>query len=255
MHMNKLAILGCVLLLLALGVAGYQLHQLQQQVADLQSQTAKLREIAERPPTQYVDVFPDNMSRITRLVSEAKAKLTIVGDFCAYGHYSNPSAYGNYFDAIKKLAEANVGVEMYLYDDAVYKKATDSQLGTDFNTLKNSIRFKRYFEFHPKTTRPNNMKEFRALMDSEQNKCVEALSEAGVRVHKNISIMLPIFMWMRDADEAIFSMYNLGDRAREVSLVTKDRSLINMLDEIATQARQRQSESQNHEPMLAAEKQ
>jgi hypothetical protein len=76
-------------------------------------------------------------------------------------------------------------------------------------------------------------------MNSVQNKCAEKLSAAGVRVHRTISITLPIFMWMRDGDEAIFSMYNLGDRAREVSLVTKDRSLITMLDEIATQARQR----------------
>ena len=241
--MNKIVILGCVLLVAALAIAGYQLHQLENRVAALQAQTEKLREIAERPPTQYVNTFPANMERITRLIAETKDKLTVVTDFCAYGHYSNPAGYKDYFSAIKKLADTNIAVEMYLYDDPTYKKATVSQLGTDFEILRNKTAFARYFEAHPNTPRPRSMKEFTALMDSEQGKCAQKLSEAGVRVSRTIGITLPIFMWVRDGDEAVFSMYNLGDRAREVSLVTRDKSLITLLDEIATQARQRRAET------------
>ena len=252
--MNKATIgafIGVALVIAAVAIAGFQLHRLQKQVADLQQ---KLKDLAERPPTQYVDIFPANMERITRLVAETKNKLVIVGDFCAYGHYSNPNGYRNYFDAIKHLGDTNVDVEMYLYDGPTYRRATESQLGNDFDSLIKKATFERYFEANPSKPRPRNMKEFLALMDSEQAQCAEKLSSAGVRVFKTIGITLPMFMWMRDGDEAIFSMYNLGDRAREVSLVTRDKSLITMLDEIATQARQRQSASEIGTSNVATER-
>jgi hypothetical protein len=241
--LNRILAAGFLVLLIALGFSVYQLSSLQRQVEDLQKKTEELRAIAERPPIQFVGTFPDNMRSITKLANDTKVKLLIVGDYCAYGHYSNPEAYAEYIRALEMLADKNISVDMYLYDDETTRKTLISQFTDDFTKIENSQKFKHYFDevHHRDLRRPRNLGEFETVMNSQQKKCVNELSAKGVSIHRTIANTLPLFIWLRDGDEAVFSVYNLGDNAREVSISTKDKALVNLLEEIYTQAVRRSS--------------
>jgi hypothetical protein len=236
--LNRILGAGLIVLLLALGFSVYQLNSLQKQVEDLQKKTEELKVIAERPPIQFVGTFPDNMKSITKLANDTKVKLLIVGDYCAYGHYSNPDGYADYIRALEFLADKNISVDMYLYDDETTRKTLISQFTTDFKKIENSQKFKHYFDdvHHGDLRRPRTLSEFESVMNAQQKKCVDELSAKGVSIHRTISNTLPLFIWLRDGDEAVFSVYNLGDNAREVSIATKDKTLVNLLEEIYTQA-------------------
>lgn len=241
--MNRILGAGLIVLLFALGFSVYQLNSLQKQVDELQKKTEELEIIAERPPIQFVGTFPDNMKTITRVAKDTKVKLLVVGDYCAYGHYSNPEGYKEYIQTLETLADNNVSVDMYLYDDETTRKTLISQFTSDFRKIENSQKFKHYFDdvHRSDLKRPRSLTEFESVMNTQQKSCVDELSAKGVSIHRTISNTLPLFIWLRDGDEAVFSVYNLGDNAREVSIATKDKTLVNLLEEIYTQAVRRSS--------------
>jgi hypothetical protein len=235
--MNRILGIGLVLLLLALGLALYQLNSLQREVRLLQKQTADLQELTKHAPIRFVGTFPHNMSSLTQLAQATINKLLVVGDFCAYGHYSNPEAYREYLNALEELPSKGAAVEMFLYNDDTAQKATLSQFPTDFSNITNDPKFKHYFDdLHPHLAKPHTVKEFTTAINAEQDTCVRELQTKGVKVYKTITATLPLFIWLRDNKEAIFSVYNLGDEAREVSLSTTDDTLNILLQEIYTQA-------------------
>jgi len=235
--MNRVLTVGLVLLLVALGLALFLLYRVE---ARLNSVEKQLEEIKEHQPIRYVGTFPENIHPITQMIKETQVKLLIVGDFCAYGHYSKPEEYQEYRAVLQQLGNH---VDMYVYNKEAGERATISQFTEDFNSIKARPEFDHYFkEVYPNDPQrpvPKDLKHFKEFMNGEQERCIKDLSAAGVRVHQTITEALPLFIWIRDGDRAIFSAYNLGDEAREVSLETSDRTLLNLLQEIYTQALKR----------------
>ena len=245
--MRNFLLIGLVLLLCAFCLAVWQLQRLQDRISALEAETKQLRAEAEHP-TQFIGKFPDNISEVTKMVNATTSSLLIVNDYCAYGHYSKPDAYQEYKNALIALAKKNVSVDMYIYDDATILQANASQFGTDFNKISSDAKFKNYFDYYKndhERRQPNDLASYNKFMAGEQQRCIRELSVAGVKIHQSIHSILPVFIWLRDQDEGIVSMYNLGEDAREVSLLTKNRSLLTVLGEISIQARQKAIDEKN----------
>jgi hypothetical protein len=195
--------------------------------------------------TRYLAAFPENMVAINDLISRTTFHLVVVTDFCGYGHFSAPELFAVYEDSLISKKKNGVFVEVHLYDQTTTDTMTASQfdLGDPnqcdaaFAALKREPKFAAYFKYHgnsnPPLQVPVNVQEFVALMSAQQGKCVQRLQEGGVFVRNDVHSPLPVFMWIRDDEEAIFSMYNLGHHAREISLITRDRNLVLMLRSIA----------------------
>lgn len=207
------------------------------------AQRARLSALGEQ--TQYVNEFPRNIPAITELIEETRLGLLIVSDFCAYGHYSNPAAYAAYKETLIKQRAAGVDIEMHIYDRRRANESTAEQFdlaepttaSANYKAMRQSEVYRNYFRFHRARgidlTEPETVSEFAALMAADQAACVDELRAAGIRVAADISARLPLFIWLSDQQRAIFSVFNLGHGAREVSLATNDRNLVVMLGEIA----------------------
>jgi hypothetical protein len=202
---------------------------------------------ARAPLTRRVGVFPNNMVDIIGLISRTDNRLVIIADHCAYGGFSAPQRSAEYQKAIADVA-ARKPVDLHIYDPEIADKMIDLQLGFDrdpaaaFETLRKRRQFGAYFEYHSSrgTPRPvpTSSREFQQLVRDEQARCIEALHASGAVVKRDIKAALPVFMWIRDnGDEAVMSLYNLKTRASEVSLISMDKQLVNLLLEIANNIR------------------
>jgi hypothetical protein len=218
--------------------------RLNQEVDSLHAEVTQLRNQQPAGFTMFEGVFPLNLPAITKLVESTKSRLVIRTDFCAYGHYSAPAGFLGYKAALI-AAKARADVQIHVYDDPTSDKMTASQFGLDkpdggaaaFAEERANRRFKDYFSFHEKNgtpkAQPQSVAEFVSLMRREQVQCVQDLRAVGISVRPDIANPLPIFMWLRDDDEAIISVYNLGADSREASLKTRDKGLLNVLNDIA----------------------
>ena len=230
--MTRLGWTALALMLAAVGVSSYQAYATSQ---------------PSRPTTSFVGTFPRNIPNITELIDRAGSTLVVLADFCAYGQYSAPAEFAAYKAALKaaRQRDRDVDVELHIYDQITADRMTASQFNlaepdkanAGFETERQTDRFKSFFAYHrahgsPKTE-PASVEEFADLMRREQAACIAELAGAGIRIYQDISSPLPLFVWVRDRDEAIFSVYNLGPSSREVSLNTTDKGLLNLLDDIS----------------------
>jgi len=230
------------LLLSAIVLCGVMFWLYGRRMADLQK-TVESKDAELGRSSYFIGAFPENMPWINKFLVKTRYSLQIWSDHCAYGNFSNPEQYAEYSSTIKQLKQKNVTITIHIYESKTADAMTKSQFNltkagdsAEFRALVKSNRFKKYFEYNnqhktPKTV-PKTVEEFVSLMNNDEEACISELSEQGISIEQDVSSPLPLFTWVQDDDEAIFSMYNLGPDAREVSLYTKDKQLVNLLKSI-----------------------
>jgi len=188
-----------------------------------------------------IPLFPKNIAAITALVEATQVRLTIVADYCAYGSYSDPQGFGKYKTALEARADAGIQVQLTIYRDDISRQVCLKQFGLDqdaptnqktFSTVRNTEPFKAYFKYHAaelSAREPTTPEDFIQVIQEEELDCIRALREKKITVDTTIDRELPVFMWIKDNEEAIVSIYNFGPSAREASLRTKNRSIVNVL--------------------------
>jgi hypothetical protein len=251
--MNRLTVGATLVMSAAVIAATAHIYALRTELTKLQFETSQLRvraeadakQIQSSQTTEFVAVFPQNLAAITQLTKRARVRLVVVTDFCAYGHYSNPSGFDDYMAALVAVKAEGREVELHIYDEKTADEMTKSQFDLDkpdggvaaFNGERSQQRFNAYFDYHEKKgqprSKPATVAEFVQLMNEEQARCIKELSSNGILIRADISRPLPLFLWIRDEEEALVSMYNLGSSSREMSLRTRDRSLLSLLNQIA----------------------
>jgi hypothetical protein len=233
--MSRMGVLGLVLLSFALALACFQIWTYRTALDNAGA---------------FVGEFPDNMPAIEKLVNHTNAKLFIVADFCAYGQFSSPAISERYQEEIKTLRKNGVRVELHVYEPKLGDSVTAEQFDLadptsapeKYKTLRRNNLFPAYFEYHkqhkdPKSI-PDGYTQFVQLMNGEQTRCIEDFQGAGIEVHTDVLQRLPVFMWVKDDSEAIFSIYNLGHDSREISEDTKNNHIIRLLEDIASKSLQ-----------------
>jgi hypothetical protein len=226
---------GPALTVLALLLSIFQLIQ-----ASCGAQDIKL--IADSVSTQYVDIFPKNMPEIIKLINRTEHSLTVITDVAAYGHFSSPPNSANYVRALEALndPDRNIHIEVLCYNPTKAREKLVEQFGIqDFEAIK--------FETFKKENK--TYKTYLSRHNGEEPQSAGALYtqiiQAGDALMKNLiksnstttvkttSEDLPIFMWIRDDKEAIFSLHNYGQSPREDSFRTTDARFIARLKEIS----------------------
>jgi len=215
----------------------------------------KVQDIAESVSTQYVNVFPNNMPKIIELLQKAQKKLVIVSDIGAYGHFSSPSDSNSYVKELDRLSAPGkkIDIEFICYSRSAADEHLEDQFG--WNTLLASSKgdqVKAWQKFHDDhkdafvayrpwhfNKEPMDMGDLtNQINDATDNLLTQLRSRKGEQgIYLAAKTELPIFMWIIDDNEAIFSFHTYGENAREHSFRTTDPRFIDRLKEIANEAK------------------
>lgn len=227
-------VIGPSLTIIALLLSIYQLYQ-----ADKTEK--EIKGISESISTRYVDTFPRNMPEITNLIGTTKNSLLIVTDVAAYAQYSGPGAFDEYNSVLHRLAspDKKIDIKLLCYDSETESVYREKQFGIkneeEFKKLQDTEMYKAWIRHRGGKNPPQSVKDFYDLLHERNRTFLNDLSDRNVKI-KVTKKELPVFLWIVDGKEAIFSFYNYGKSPREVSFRTIDQNLIKKLQEIADTA-------------------
>jgi len=212
---------GLALALVALGVGLWHLRE--------------IKEISGSISTRYVDTFPRNLPSIIDLMDRTTGSLWIVTDTPAYGHFSNPGGFEKYKVKLEGLAspDSKISIRLLTYDDPTRMSHAKQQFcTTDINQLRERDSYKTYFAYWRNKPQPETMDNFYNPIHENNDNFRRELAQYNIEISETKN-PLPVFLWMRDEHEAIFSFYNYGQSPREVSFRTNDQKLLAVLKEMA----------------------
>jgi len=194
-------------------------------------------QIANSMSTGFIGEFPYNLSTITEVLEQAKVHVEIMVDIAAYGHYSNPEDFLQYFQQLEKLAQAKeVQLRMIVYDEKLNETSRDDQFGGQprFTAIRDDPKFKQYFAKH-KGDHPTDYASFiKILQEREHNRKITLqTNEAEIR---DSNERFRFFLWLVDDVEAVFAFQICGEHFREICFRTKDGNLIHTFAELFRQA-------------------
>ena len=187
---------------------------------------------------KYIGDFPQNLKQITELVKSTQRHLVVVADYPGYANYTDPKLFDEYWKEIKALAARSapkVRIDVYFYNSATADCAQQLQFAQkrspeSADAWKTDPRFARYMTHRriPENQQPRTSAALDQLLLKFDEDMIRQMQDLDIRVRR-VSVLLPLFIWMKDEEEAVFSFYNLGDDVREVSLETRDAQLIQTL--------------------------
>jgi len=194
-------------------------------------------QIANSMSTGFIGEFPYNLSAITDVLEQAKVHVEIMVDIAAYGHYSNPEDFLQYFQQLERLAQAKeVRLRMIVYDEKLNATSRDDQFGgqSRFTTIRDDPKFKQYFAKH-RGDIPNDYSAFIKLLQQREDhrKVTLQTNEAEIR---DSNERFRFFLWLVDDVEAVFAFQVCGEHFREICFRTKDGNLIHTFADLFRQA-------------------
>lgn len=198
----------------------------------------KIDRIAESISTQYVDVFPNNMPEIISLINRTQKSLTVITDVAAYGHFSSPDNSREYIRALNDLnnSSKDVQIKILYYEPTKGKNKLSEQLATEISNWTAFTQGNAYL---------NYVRHYPNDAPKDADTLLNQIVGAGEKLKANLLGINPktkvitttddlqIFMWIRDGEEAMFSLHNYGPNTREDSFKTIDKRFITRLEAIA----------------------
>lgn len=222
----SLVVMG--LAVVALGLAVYQTR------SAFESERL-LRKVEALATTRHVGSFPENMDALISLLSSAKREIVILVDSAGYGHFSRHGAFEGYRDVLRSKSRQGVKVSI-----AVYTKASWHRYIPPLFTSAKVEELKESGAGHWENLDDRYRFSERSDARSEQIQTMEDLvrqlwqDEANYRgdlpgVRADVDQKLPLFCWIVDGNEAIFSI--LVPSLREgFSVRTADGNILGLLE-------------------------
>lgn len=215
-------LLVLILTIVALVIAFVHLFELNRTVR-------RMQRVEEKMATQYLGEFPSFLRRINNVIKNAEKHLVIVCDFPAYADFSAPTGSDDYFYEIRKkrdIVELTIlnfdGRQRYLnmqFPSEVWEQWRDRP---DLCAKVNP-----YLERHAQS--PDaviSRADLFRVMNERDNDILRDVF--GAKCNQS-EIDIPIYLWVADCDEAVFSISAPTEEGLEHGFYTTDRSLIKAL--------------------------
>jgi hypothetical protein len=212
-------------------------------VMQLHRTSQSLRAQTDGLSTKFEGMFPTNLERIVSLINGTKSELRIAADRLAYGAYSDPDSHEAYRRAIKECVNEGNEVNVIRFSRSERDSATRKQFKGDkaatteaaWTEFATSDEWNNFFASFKPSVRPGDMGAFIEFI--ENNFEVPFHEEMANRTNVRLADLgdagrMPMFIWIRDDDEAVFSFYDLQGKAEEVAFYTTEKQLIQMLKRI-----------------------
>jgi hypothetical protein len=221
-----------------------QLSNLQTLSNENRDQLSRLHTLSENlsstVQTRAIGHFPENLRAIVDLIEHTNERLVIATDVASYGQLSNPDECARYHAALVACAARYVSVEIIAYSgvrsDAERRwQFTDYVKKGDegFHDLVGEERWTHFAKKNGIVNVKNCDDVFKALVfaDLKFRYGISQTSTVKVFDLPNPVDTLPVFFWLRDGEEAIFSLFTVGENGREISFRTVDQSITDILGE------------------------
>jgi len=194
--------------------------------------------------TRYVEVFPRNVPALTKLIESTGDHLAVVADYCGYASYSAPERYAEYKSALIGVAARGKDVDLRVYKERAAEEMMARQFGLDKPNAEEAYKamsagpiFKAYFAYYENIGKrrsiPEGSRAFVQLMLKDETDCVEELRSKGVKVLRELTSQPPLFIWIKDNNQAMFSVYNLSSDPKEIAMITENSTLVRLLGDIS----------------------
>jgi len=203
---------------------------------DLRTIEKAMETAVDRLSTRAIGPFPDNLDDIIELVRDAKSSVQILLDFPGYGLYSEPELHGQYLAALTTAAtRPNVQFQLISYDDGLTQQESKLELPFDLTALRRKDREKleRYLKANSIDAKsaPRTRQELENLLRAQQDNNLQMLkghitNRNGLE-HKYLCERVPLFLWLVDKREAVFTFKNLERNDQTYSIRTTDGWLVN----------------------------
>jgi hypothetical protein len=205
---------------------------------DLRTIEKAMETAVDRLSTRAIGPFPDNLDDVVELITGAKSSVQILVDFPGYGQYSQPELHQQYLEALSEAASRpNVKFQLISYDHALTETETKLELPEDLTNLqhKDKDRFVGYLKANGIDAKnvPRTRKALETLLRTQQNENLQTL-ESQIKhrdklEHKYLCERVPLFLWLIDKREAVFTFKNLERNDQTYSIRTTDGWLVNNL--------------------------
>ena len=209
----------------ALLVAAYQHDQAREMQKHLIT-------ISSSIATQYCGEFPHFMPEIVRKMREAENNVTIMCDIPGYGHYSRPDDYELYRAAIVDLVAKKKTVDLTVYSEKRAQDALDiqfSELPTEDNSAAWAV-FRAYEKRRNESI--SDVGALRKSLAKQNEEHVDQFEKERLRSMDRVDKAMPVYFWIVDDKEAIFSFAGLRVKPSSVAFRTVDPKLIEIFKRI-----------------------
>lgn len=236
----------------AITVGGVVLSLIQVQQASEQTELAKaqtkqaiklnsqMSTVLNKMSTKRIGEFPDNMPKILDLLKRTKKSLYVLTDVPAYGQFSSPLEYMEYKNwFIKNGGKFDIRIVTY----SPKKRSGKIKQQFDFESQNFSSWIKpaatrnkvvNYLKITPGISKIDSLDEHRLfyLLETVNIDFINSLRNSGIDYQEEDSSDFPLFMWIRDEEEAVISFINFPKNTTEVVFESVDQSLVGVMKDI-----------------------
>jgi hypothetical protein len=244
----------CVILGMIVGVVSWR---------EALVQTRQVKAIEYSLPTRYIDAFPHHLNDIIDLIARAKQSFFMLADCADYGVFSNPEAYDEMVQAIKKVQDQNkkqkkqimIKIRICGQPQAISRSSefwsewqtSDGDLQAWLGLRENRHFAKRLREFYrhncdyikgdPISSNFDPVTCSREECENmllSQHKRVENYFKNDLQIDvKPLTFLDPlpgVFFWMKDNEEAVFVLSHTGGpRTQGMAFFTRDVNILRIL--------------------------
>ncbi len=229
--MHIITVVAAVATVVALVFAWAQLRHAQQQARDLQTITSSLS-------TRYLRQFPNFSTDIASLLARARQRIDVFCDLPAYGLVSNQQAWFEIEQVIRRKLQEQVEVDVMFYDkkrrEEVLREQADHK---DFRSAGEHVTaaLSRLLEDADDARTVEELTQEQILqlcLKRHEQVANEVYRGASAKVDATVSKPLPVYFWMIDTEEAVFSIPIFSGDSTEYGFSTRDRDLVAALLEM-----------------------
>lgn len=188
--------------------------------------------------TNYIGEFPDFFeTSICQCINRAEKEVFIACDFPAYGSFSKPEIYEKYLELLKNKRSKGVEVKVIMLNEKGRKELNALQFAQSEEQWKSLQENKSFIDklekFRLRSSRKIiNQKDFFEALTKHQNFAATNLITKYADTVTELSSIMPIYIWIADEKNAVFSIPTFGEYSVEHGFETKDKNLIKALRSI-----------------------
>lgn len=215
---------------LSLVVALWALSDSNRSLKIAKQTSAGLEETSRNLSTRYIGQFPAFIPEVAEVLDGATKTIRIACDFTGYGIYSNHSAYIKYRQAVERRANDGVTVQMIVMDEESRNHMNRLQwAGMDITQLKDpaNTAFRSFTAWSQcPIDKIATIEDFVKCMAEEHRRArIEDFRFPRATI-KDRPGAFPLYLWIADDREAVFSVPNFAHAGAETAFRTRDARLI-----------------------------
>jgi hypothetical protein len=248
--------------LLALLLAVYESMRSKRQSTQLQSVSEEflknqreLEKISQSLSTKVIGIFPNYLDRLAELISSAENSVRIMCAYPQHGAFSCPDGWSKLEGAIREVIRNDeIGVELVFSSSRVRLENDREQFHealSDWDSWKNrnSRQLSVYFQ---KNSGGVNTSDYHSPQDlktcedwfqlqelCEQNALAVWRGWDGLLDITEVDELMPVFVWIRDDNEAIFVLMSYEQSAVSYAFYTCDAGLVGALASLVHRYKER----------------